>query len=165
MEDTKLQLLLDRAEISDVQLRYATGLDSRDWALFRSCFADEIETDFTSVFGGAPRKVSADKWTDAARRTTSGLAATQHMITNHVITVDNESDTATCVAYVQARHYLPNDSGDSTQNMFGYYTNRFTRTRDGWKIQACKLTLTWQTGNRHIFTLAGERMKAAADKK
>jgi SnoaL-like domain len=51
MDDGKLQLLLDRAEISDVQLRYATGLDSRDWPLFRSCFTDEVETDFTSVFG------------------------------------------------------------------------------------------------------------------
>jgi hypothetical protein len=37
-ENDKLQLLLDRAEISDVQLRYATGLDSRNWPLFRSCF-------------------------------------------------------------------------------------------------------------------------------
>ncbi len=146
MDDAKLQLLLDRAEISDVQLRYATGLDSRDWPLFRSCFADEIETDFTSIFGGTPRKVSADKWTEAARRTLSGLAATQHMITNHVITVDG--DNATCVAYVQARHYLPNDTGDS-----------------GWKIRACKLSLSWQTGNWHIFTMANERMKAAAGKK
>jgi 3-phenylpropionate/cinnamic acid dioxygenase small subunit len=163
MEDAKLQLLFDRAEISDVQLRYATGLDSRDWPLFRSCFADEIETDFTSVFGGTPRKTTADKWTEAARRTIVGLAAIQHMITNHVITVDG--DTATSIAYVQARHYLPNDTGDSTQTMFGYYTNRFIRTRAGWKIRACKLTLTWQTGNSHIFTLANERMKAAADKK
>ena len=107
MDDAKLQLLLDRAEISDVQLRYATGLDSRDWPLFRSCFTDEIETDFTSVFGGEPRKVGADRWTEAARRSLSGLKATQHMITNHVITV--AGDDATCIAYVQARHFLPND--------------------------------------------------------
>src|SRR6202167_5052882 len=102
MDDAKLQLLRDRAEISDVQLRYATGLDSRDWPLFRSCFTDEVETDFTSVFGGEARKVSADRWTEAARRSLSGLKATQHMITNHVITV--AGDNATCVAYVQARH-------------------------------------------------------------
>lgn len=158
-ENARLQLLLDRAEISDVQLRYATGLDSRDWKLFRSCFTDEIETDFTSVFGGAARKVSADRWTDAARRSLSGLAATQHMITNHVITV--AGDEATCIAYVQARHFLPNDSGDSMQTMFGYYTNRFVRTSAGWKIRACKLTLWWQTGNRHIFTLATARLKEA----
>jgi len=99
-ENAKLQLLLDRAEISDVQLRYATGLDSRDWPLFRSCFTNEneIETDFT---------------------------------------------------------------GDSTQTMFGYYTNRFIRTSAGWKIRACKLTLTWQTDNWGIFALASARFKAA----
>jgi len=27
------------------------------------------------------------------------------------------------------------------------------RTRDGWKIRACKLSLSWQSGNFHIFTL------------
>lgn len=163
MDDAKLQLLLDRAEISDVQLRYATGLDSRDWPLFRSCFTDEIETDFTSVFGGEPRRVSADRWTEAARRSLSGLKATQHMITNHVIEV--AGDDATCIAYVQARHFLPNDAGDSTQTMFGYYTNRFTRTSAGWKIRACKLTVTWQTGNPQIFALATARLKAAESSK
>jgi len=159
MDNDQLQLLLDRAEISDVQLRYATGLDSRDWPLFRSIFADEIETDFSSVFGGEPRKVSADRWTEAARRSVGGLAATQHMITNHVITVTG--DEATCVAYVQARHYLPNDKGEDTQTMFGYYTSRFIRTSAGWKIRACKLTLTWQTGNWGIFAMASARLKAA----
>lgn len=117
MGDAKLPLLLDRAEISDVQLRYATGLDMRDWTTFRSCFADEIDVDFTSAFGGEPRHVTADRWTEAARRTMSGLRATQHMITNHVITVDG--DRALCVAYVQAQHYPPNDRGDSTQTMGG----------------------------------------------
>ena len=163
MENAKLQLLLDRAEISDVQLRYATGLDSRDWPLFRSCFTDEIETDFTSVFGGEPRKVSADRWTEAARRSLSGLAATQHMITNHVITLNG--DEATCVAYVQARHHLPNDTGGSDQVMYGYYTNRFVRTGQGWKIRSCKLTVTWMEGNMHIFKLARDRLDEAEGRK
>jgi hypothetical protein len=163
MERANLQLMLDRAEISDVQLRYATGLDTRNWALFRSCFTDEIEVDFTSVFGGEPRKVSADRWAESARRTLSGLAATQHMITNHVITVDG--DQALCVAYVQAQHYLPNDQGDSTQTMGGYYTNRLVRTAQGWKIRACQLTLTWTTGNWHIFTLASKRFAKTNERK
>lgn len=155
MDNAALQALLDRAEISDVQLRYATGLDMRDWKIFRSCFADEIDVDFTSVFGGAPRHVTADKWTEAARRTVSGLQATQHMITNHVITLDG--DNALCVAYVQAQHYLPNDRGAATQTMGGYYTNQFVRTRAGWRIRSCKLTLTWNAGNWGIFELARQR--------
>src|SRR6185312_14609242 len=100
-DETKLQYLLDRAEISDVQLRYATGVDMRDWASYRSCFTDEIDTDFTSAMGGEPRRLKADQWVEYARRTISGLKATQHMITNHVITL--EGDEATCVSYVQAR--------------------------------------------------------------
>jgi SnoaL-like domain len=71
---------------------------------------------------------------------------------------------ALCVAYVQARHYLPNDKGDDTQTIFGYYTNHLVRTAQGWRIQSCKLTLTWQTGNWHIFTLANERLKGSETK-
>ena len=81
------------------------------------------------------------------------------MITNHVITIDG--DNATCIAYVRAHHYLPNDSGDNTQTMVGYYTNHFIRTKDGWKIKKCKLSISWNSGNWHIFTLASQRMKAA----
>jgi 3-phenylpropionate/cinnamic acid dioxygenase small subunit len=157
MDESKLQMLLDKAEISDVQLRYATGLDTRNWALFQTCFTDEFDADFTSVFGGTARRVSAARWAESARRTLSGLAATQHIITNHVITVDG--DKALCVAYVQAQHYLPNDQGDSTQTMGGYYTNHFVRTAHGWRIASCKLTLTWNKGNWGIFALARDRMK------
>jgi 3-phenylpropionate/cinnamic acid dioxygenase small subunit len=156
MDESKLNDLLDRAAISDVQLRYATGIDMRDWTLYRSCFTDDLEIDFTSVFGGEPRRVKADRWVETVRRTISGLKATQHMITNHVITLAD--DEATCVAYVQARHHLPNDTGGGDQTMFGYYTNRFARTPDGWKIRACKLTVTWNTGNWHIFDLARRRL-------
>lgn len=156
MDESKLNALLDRSAISDVQLRYASGIDMRDWTLYRSCFTDDLEIDFSSVFGGGPRRMKADQWVETVRRTISGLKATQHMITNHVITL--QGDEAACVAYVQARHHLPNDTGGSDQAMFGYYTNRFGRTPDGWKIRACKLTVTWNTGNWDIFKLARRRL-------
>jgi len=81
------------------------------------------------------------------------------VITNHVITI--EGDEATCVAYVQARHHLPNETGHADQTMFGYYTNRFVRTPDGWKISACKLTVTWNSDNWGIFELARKRFEEA----
>jgi hypothetical protein len=159
IDEAKLTYLLDRLAISDVQLRYATGADTRDWVLYRSCFTDEIDTDFTSVFGGQPRRGNADRFVEAARRFLTGLKVTQHMITNHVITI--EGDEAICVAYVQARHHLPNGTGDADQTMFGYYTNRFVRTPDGWKISACRLTVTWNSGNWGIFELARKRFEEA----
>jgi 3-phenylpropionate/cinnamic acid dioxygenase small subunit len=159
IDETKLQYLLDRAAISDVQLRHATGVDTRDWALYRSCFTDEGRDRLHLGLRrrAAPRQSRSLGRT--ARRTVSGLKATQHMITNHVITIDG--DEGTCVAYVQARHHLPNHAGGSDQTMFGYYTNRFVRTPEGWKIRACKLTVTWNAGNRHVLELARRRLDEA----
>jgi 3-phenylpropionate/cinnamic acid dioxygenase small subunit len=158
-EDT-VQLLLDRTAISDVQLRYATGVDTRDWPLFRSCFTDEIETESSSAVGSPPQRIKADDWVERVRRTIDGLKATQHMITNQVITL--EGDEATCVAYVQARHHLPNETRGSEQVTYGYYTNRFVRTAEGWKIRARKLTVLWNEGNMAIFELARRRLDEAA---
>ena len=155
IDENQLQFLLDRAAISDVQLRYATSVDTRDWPLLRTCFTDEIETGFATAPGSAPQRIKADDWVELVRRTISGMQATQHMITNHVIKLDG--DEATCVAYVQARHHLPNETGGSAQVMYGYYTNRFVRTPDGWKIRARRLTVTWNEGNMHIFELARHR--------
>jgi hypothetical protein len=45
--------------------------------------------------------------------------------------------------------------------MYGYYTNRFVRTPDGWKIRACKLTVTFNEGNMHILELARRRLDEA----
>jgi len=157
-EDT-WQLLLDRAAISDVQLRYATGVDTRDWLLFRSCFTDEIETESSSAVGGPPPRIKADDWVERVRRTIDGMQATQHMITNQVITLNG--DEATGVAYVQARHHLPNETGGSDQVMYGYYTNRFVRTSEGWKIRARQLTVLWNEGNMEIFALARRRLDEA----
>jgi 3-phenylpropionate/cinnamic acid dioxygenase small subunit len=157
--EDNLQCLLDRTAISDVQLRYATGVDTRDWPLFRSCFTDEIETDVSSAVGSPPQRIKADDWVARVRRIINGMKATQHMITNHVITLNG--DEATCVAYVQARHHLPNETSGSDQVMYGYYTNRFVRTADGWKIRARKLTVLWNEGNMDIFEVARRRLDEA----
>jgi pantothenate kinase len=82
-------------------------------------------------------KISSEVWADQAISLVSGFEATQHIITNHVITI--EGDRATCVAYLQAQHF-------NSQNMYtvgGYYTNTLVRTAEGWKISKLKLTPTW----------------------
>ncbi|WP_252446257.1 nuclear transport factor 2 family protein [Pseudonocardia humida] len=148
-----MRRLHDRAEISDVQLRYATGTDSRDWELFRSCFTEEVEVDFSDGFGQPVVRVHADDWVTATAPRMESFRATQHMITNLVITFVDD-DRATCVAYVRASHHLPNSTGDSDQTVHGYYTNRFERTAHGWRIAAVKLTALWMTGNFGIFQAA-----------
>jgi pantothenate kinase len=137
MDEKKLQTLLDRMEIIDVQTRYATGVDMRDRDLYRSCFTDELDLDMSSMGMGEPTKISADLWADQAVSIVGGFQSTQHIITNHVITVDG--DKATCVAYLQAQHFNP----DRMWTVGGYYTNTLVKTPEGWKISKLKLTGTW----------------------
>jgi 3-phenylpropionate/cinnamic acid dioxygenase small subunit len=153
IDTASVRRLLDRAEISDVQTRYATGTDAHDWDLFRSCFTEQVEVDFSDGFGQPVAHLSADEWAKGTAPRMESFDATQHMITNHVITFDGD-DRATCVAYVRAGHHKPNPTGDSDQTVYGYYTNRFERTADGWRIASVKLTPLWMTGNFGIFTTA-----------
>jgi len=137
MDPHPLQTLIDRMDITDTSLRYATGIDLKDRALYRSCFTEEIEMDLSSMGLGPPVTVPADVWVEQALTLVSGFQSTQHIITNHVIIV--EGDEATCVAYVQARHFNPG----SMITVGGYYTNRLVRSPEGWKICKLKLTQTW----------------------
>jgi len=150
-----LETLIARAEISDVVNRYATGIDRRDWELYRSCFADEMELDFTSWSGGEPSHVAAEQWVAGVRDGLSGFDATHHVSSNHVITVTG--DSATCVSYMVAYHIFATGMGENIFTLGGHYTNRLRKTNDEWKIWGCKLTVTWATGNRHLFELAHQR--------
>jgi hypothetical protein len=156
MDDSRLHRLLDRQDVIDSILRYASGIDMRNWALYRECFTDELEVDFTSWGGGTPLTVSADQWVANVRSTLSGFEGTQHTLTNFVVDVDG--DNAHAVVYMSAQHFLPNDKGDSTLLIGGYYTHDLVRTPTDWKIRKARLTVTWTVGNRHIFELARERV-------
>ncbi len=50
-----------RLDIADVLVRYATGIDRRDWTLFRSCFTDDCVADYgdIGVWHGADRSSRA----------------------------------------------------------------------------------------------------------
>ena len=155
MNESKLDELLDRQAIGEVVIRYATGADTRDWRLYRSCFCDEIEIDFSSWNGVPSGTVAADDWVAGVEMGLGGFDATQHISANHVITL--EGDRATCVSYVQAQHVLRDEEAGGSFTLGGYYTNRLMRTEGGWKIRSCRLTVTWSQGDRGVFERAARR--------
>lgn len=161
----ELRLLLDRAAISDVVHAYATGLDRRDWALYRSIFTNEIEMDFRSV-GIREGRYPADDWVRDARRLFAGFSATQHTSTNHVHEV--RGDEARCVSNMQAEHFVAREPGDGLADgadrwtIGGWYDNRLVRMPDGWKLSAVALHVTWSQGNPEVSRIALRRGRAAA---
>src|SRR5262249_41691831 len=95
----------DRQAIVDVVVQYATGIDTRDWELYRSCFTDPCEIDFSSWSGRPAAVMPADQWVDMVRARNGGFESTQHMSTNYVVRFESD-DQATCVSYVQAQHWF-----------------------------------------------------------
>jgi hypothetical protein len=156
----------DRAAISDVVIRYATGADTRNWELYASCFTDPCEFDFSSFSGGGAHILPIAMWVQRVRGTLSGFDATQHLSTNHVITFDqSDDDVATCVSQMHAQHWmsaatLGTDVSDEC-TLGGHYTNTLRRTSGVWRIARCQLDVMWTTGNRDLFDLARSRARVA----
>ncbi|MEM1436555.1 MAG: nuclear transport factor 2 family protein [Pseudomonadota bacterium] len=131
---------------------YAYGIDTRDWALYRSIFADEVHMDFSSYSGDAGRTVTADDWVRGVQPLFEGLDATQHSLSNPLVEVDG--DRARCRMYMQAEHFLTHGQGDPSYAIGGYYDDQLIRTEAGWLITGVTLNVLWHRGNRHIMSLA-----------
>jgi hypothetical protein len=163
MKEVDVQQLIERTAISDVVYAYATGLDRRDWKLFRSIFMDSIDMDFRSV-GLRRDRYDADEWVRDAKQLFAGFEATQHTSTNHVLELCG--DEATCTSNMQATHFVarePNDGledGADCWTIGGYYINELVRSTQGWKLAKVTLKVTWQTGNRELSRIALRRGRA-----
>ncbi|MFU8814726.1 MAG: nuclear transport factor 2 family protein [Pseudomonadales bacterium] len=154
-----LRELLDRVAIVDVLSRYAAGLDARDWPLWRGVFLDEVVFDLSSWSGQPARSLQSDRVVRAQARIFAELAATQHFITNHRVTL--EGDAARCVAHMRAEHWIGcAEQSGGRYTMFGYYDDRLVRTPDGWKIAQMQLNVTRTEGPRWVMDEAERRARA-----
>ena len=149
----------DRQAIIEVMNNYATGLDARDWKLWRSVFADEVTFDLSSWNQVPARLLETDRVVKSQARIFAELKTTQHFLTNHRITI--EGDRARGIAHMRAEHWLlENDGTTSRYTMFGYYDDRFLRTDNGWKMYEMQLNVTQTEGDRRVMDEAQRRAKA-----
>ena len=154
--------LVDIRAVIDVTLTYAAAIDHRDWAQLANIFTDPFELDMRSVSGRPPTNISAADW--AARVSLLGrLDATQHLITNHVVTIDETGRRAHCRAEMRAQHWLdphrlqalalPADTV-CWYELGGHYDFTLRHDDGAWRISAYALVIRWRTGNEQVFELA-----------
>ena len=124
----------DERAIANVLLRYATGIDTRDWPLFRTCFSPDCEADYGS-FGSwrGPREIA--EYMEAAHR---NMGPTLHRITN--IVVENRNGEVLARSYVDAI-LTAAAPGGATHRAAGYYDDALIRSSEGWKIARRRFTL------------------------
>ncbi len=126
------QWLADRLACQDVMASYAKGVDERDFKLYRSCFADDVEV----VGFGANTVHGADAWTEYVIGALDSYSKTQHMLGPQLATITG--DLADCRTDVQAWH-LKKDPADETLTLWATYNSLMQRTANGWKIKRHEL--------------------------
>jgi hypothetical protein len=118
----------DKAQITDVLIRYATGIDFKDWALLRTCWTDDVEVDY----GEVGQYSGVEAITDLMEQLHRGMGPTYHRLSNFAITVDGDRATARCYVFAHLQA-LPDDSASWVEAL-GHYDDHLIRTSDGWRI-------------------------------
>jgi hypothetical protein len=119
----------DVAQIGEVLIRYATGIDRKDWTLFRTCWTDEIDVDYAEV----GKYTDPDAFTELIQQLHGSMGATYHRLSNFVIDVQGDEATARC--YVHAVLMLVPGDADNWIDVIGHYDDVFARTSQGWRIR------------------------------
>lgn len=126
----------DRIEIAALLTRYAWGVDTRDWVLWRSVFTDDARIDYTSAGGIAGDRETVAQWLEA---TLGAFPMTQHHITNVEITLDGDT------ARVRAMFYNPMQfpGAADVSHCGGWYHHQMVRTADGWRSRELREENKW----------------------
>jgi 3-phenylpropionate/cinnamic acid dioxygenase small subunit len=119
-----------REDVAEVLVRYATGIDRRDWVLFRTCFTEDCEADY----GDIGQWHGVDEITDWMTRTHEPCGHTLHRITNVAVSTggDGDPDRVEARSYVDALVLGADDR--SGVRAAGFYDDVLVRTDDGWRI-------------------------------
>ncbi|MBF6341833.1 nuclear transport factor 2 family protein [Nocardia abscessus] len=139
---------MDRLDVIDTCTRMAWHADHREWDQLADVFTDQVRLDYTSLSGGEPVMLTPAQIVAAWQDTLGGFDATQHLITNHLVTIDG--DSAVCTASFQATHRKSDALGASLWTLGGTYRFDLVRSGDEWRIGGVVMTAVWGDGNRGL---------------
>jgi ketosteroid isomerase-like protein len=132
----------DRSAIVERLHTYGWALDDQDWAALASCFTEDAEVDYGAAIGvyrgGAA--VAA-----LCQRVLVPLDSSQHVITNHQVTVTGDAAEARC--HVVAQHTRAAAGGGANYTIGGTYRVVLVRANGGWRIRRFALEMRWHDGN------------------
>jgi ketosteroid isomerase-like protein len=117
----------DRFALQDVMADYAAGVDERDFARYRGCFADGVE-----VLGFTPEPIrGVTAWMEFVQKALTRYVATQHLMGLQHAVIDG--DRAHARTDVQAQHFLESPRG-ATLTVWATYQTDFARLDGRWRI-------------------------------
>jgi hypothetical protein len=125
------------------------NVDRRNWPAIRAGLADELDTDYTSLFGGEPERLSAETLIERWQALLPGFDATQHFLGPLAVVAGNGGDT---VVECSVRGYHRLDG--RVWMVAGSYT---LTVRNG-RIAGIVLHTSYEEGDRALTEEAAKRV-------
>lgn len=126
---------------------YCAGIDAKDYDLFRTAFASEIQASYGEQVGEFS---GVDQLAVFMERLHRDLDFSLHRLSNFRV-VEFDGSMAETESYLDALLVRSGSSEGDTYRSQGIYTNRFRRQFDGWRISVKEFRLLSESGNPRIF--------------
>lgn len=122
----------DIEEIKKLKARYFRGLDSKDWDLYESVFAEDAVVDLTKC--GGERIAGRAAFMDYAR----GLTMIQSVHHGHMPEIDLTSATTATGVWTLEDYNIWEDGSQS--HGWGHYLETYEKQGDRWTIKTMALS-------------------------
>ena len=143
MTEKQIHQLEEKQKIVDLTIAYTWIIDHGPRERLREIFTED------AVFIIDTRHLNGiDEIRGKIERTLGGLSASQHIVSNHQVSIDG--DTATSRCYLHAQHTLTGTEGGDNYVMAGRYIDKLVRVDSEWRIAERQLMLDWTEGNNRV---------------
>lgn len=127
--------------------RFFRAVDQRRWDVVAATLDDEVELDYSSLFGGGPERVPGPEVVERWAGMLPGFDATQHLVGPLLV----DGDTVAC--NVRGYHHLDGE----TWLAAGWYTISVRGTGPV-RISGIRLELSYEEGPRSLVDRARQRV-------
>ncbi len=130
----------DRLQLFDLCVRYAYGVDRKDWDVLRSCFTDDAIIDYTATGG---ERNPLEGTVEFLSQSLQPFVGTQHFRMNHEVEIDGDAASGRMGFYNPMP--LQTEHGMLFILYGGWYIDEYRRTPDGWRISHRSQELSFDT--------------------
>ena len=143
MTEKQIHQLEEKQKIVDLTIAYTWIIDHGPRERLREIFTEN------AVFIIDTRHLNGiDEIRGKIERTLGGLSSSQHIVSNHQVSIDG--DTASSRCYLHAQHTLTGTEGGDNYVMAGRYIDKLVRVDSEWRIAERQLMLDWTEGNNQV---------------
>ena len=144
----------DRAAMQEMLTRYSTGIDFKQWDLFKRCWTEDADLTYGELEQGAGDLSyrGADDITTGVARIHSRITGSLHRLTNFDV-LEYDGRRATSRTYGNTVLVAKGAEGGDVFHITGYYHDELLRTDQGWQIKSRYWGTIWRDGNSGVLAV------------